>query len=106
MGGRVAESPAPQGEEVGGRDREVDRGGRSEGTGRGGDVEELGQIRRGKVVDGLERKREDFEVYAEFDREPVELLQNRGGVVDGGGSGDDSSCRVLNQLKFMEVFVR
>ena len=65
MGGRVAESPAPQGEEVGGRDREVDRGGRSEGTGRGGDVEEFGQIRRGKVVDGLERKREDFEVYAE-----------------------------------------
>ena len=36
----------------------------------------------------------------------MELLQNRGDVVDGGGSGDDSSCRVLNQLKFMEVFVR
>ena len=41
---------------AGGRDREVDRGGRSEGTGRGGDVEEFGQIRRGKVEDGLERK--------------------------------------------------
>ena len=84
MGGRAAESSAPHG-----------RGGRSEGTGRGGDVEGFGQIRRGKVVDGLERKQEDFEVYAEFDREPVELLQNRGGVVDGGGSGEDTSCRVL-----------
>ena len=96
MGGRAAESSAPHGEEAG-RDR----------TGRGGAVEEFGQMRRGKVVDGLERKQEDFEVYAEIDQEwPVELLQNRGDLVDGGGSGDDSSCRVLNQLKFMEVFVR
>ena len=53
----------------------------------------------------LECKKEDFEVYAEFDWEPVELLQNKGDVVNGGGSGDDPSCRVLNQLKFMEVFV-
>ena len=83
----------------------MDRGGRSEGTGRGGNVEEFGEIRRGKVMDGLERKQEDFVVNAEFDWEPVELLQNRGDVVDGGGSGDDSSCRVLDQLKFMEVFV-
>ena len=29
----------------------MDRGGRSEGRGRGGDVEEFGQIRRGKVVE-------------------------------------------------------
>ena len=84
----------------------MDRGGRSEGTGRGGDVEEFGQIRRRKVMEGVERKQEDFEVYVEFDQEPVELLHTRGDVVNGGGSGDDLSCGVLNQLKFQEVFVR
>ena len=53
------------------------------------------------VMKGLECKQEDFEVNMEFDGEPVELLQNRGNVVNGGGSGDDPSCRVLNHLKFM-----
>ena len=62
--------------------------------------------RRGKVMEGVERKQEDFEVYAEFDRRPVELLLNRSDVVNRGGSGDDPSSRVLKQLKFIEVFVR
>ena len=35
----------------------MDRGGRSEGTGRGGDVEEFGQIRRVKVMEGVELNR-------------------------------------------------
>ena len=52
--------------------------------GKGDDVEEVRQIRRGKVVDGLERKQEDFEVCSELDRKPLELLQNRSDVVDGG----------------------
>ena len=99
--GQTAESPAPHGDEAGGRDREVERGGRSEGTGRGGNVEEFGQVKRGKVMEGVECKQEDFEVYTEFDREPVELLHNRGNVVNARGSGDDPSCRVLNHLKFM-----
>ena len=71
----------------------MDRGGRSEGTGRDG------------IVEGLEHKQEEFEVYSEFDRKPVELLRNRGDVVNGGVSGDPI-CRALNQLKCMEVFVR
>ena len=79
----------------------MDRRDLSEGTGRGGNVEEFGQVWRGKVMKGLECKQEDFEVNMEFDGEPVELLQNRGNVVNGGGSGDDPSCRVLNHLKFM-----
>ena len=62
----------------------MDRGGRSEGTGRGGNVEEFGQVGRGKVVEGLECKQEDFEIYTEFHWEPVELLHNRGNVVNGG----------------------
>ena len=59
------------------------------------------KVRRGKVMEGVECKQEDFEVYTEFDREPVELLHNRGNVVNARGSGDDPSCRVLNHLKFM-----
>ena len=34
-----------------------------------------------------------------FDGEPVKLLKNRRDVVNGGGSGDDASGRVLDQLK-------
>lgn len=34
------------------------------------------------------------------------MLQNWGNMVDGWGSGYNASCRVLNQLKFMEGFLR
>lgn len=84
----------------------MNRRSRSEETGGGGDMKELRQIRRGKVLDGFECKQKDFEVYAKFHRKPVELLQNRGDMVNEGGSGDNSSCSVLNQLEFMEVLVR
>ena len=57
-------------------------------------------------MEGVECKQEDFEVQTEFDWEAVELLHNGGNVVNGGGSGEDPSCRVLNHLKFMQVFVR
>ena len=67
---------APHGDKTGGRDREVDRGGRSEGTGRGGNEEEFRQVGRGKIMEGLQCKQEDFEVCMEFDWEPGELLQN------------------------------
>ena len=39
-------------------------------------MEEFGKIRRGKVMEGVECKQEDSEVYTEFDWEPVELLHN------------------------------
>ena len=61
-------------------------GGRgSEGTGGNGTLEEIRQIRGGEVVDGHECKQEDFELYTELNREPVELLQDRSDVVDRGG---------------------
>ena len=41
-------------------------------------------------MDGLECKQEDFELDTELDREPVELLEDRSDVVDGGGSGYDA----------------
>ena len=36
----------------------------------------------------------------------MELLKDGGDVMVGGGSGDDTGSRVLDQLKFMEGFVR
>ena len=40
----------------------------------------------GEVVDGLKCKQEDLVLYAELDREPVELLKDRSDVVDRGGA--------------------
>ena len=62
-------------------------GGRgSEGAGGSGTLEEIRQIRGGEVVDGLECKQEDCELYTELNRDPVELLQDRSDVVDRGGA--------------------
>ena len=69
-------------------------------------MEEVGQIGRCKVVEGFESMEEDFEIYTEFNREPVELLQDRGDVMEGGGSGDDAGGSVLDQLELMEGFLR
>ncbi|XP_023283321.1 ephrin type-B receptor 2-like [Seriola lalandi dorsalis] len=38
--------------------------------------------------------------------EPVELLEDRSDVVDGGGTSNDTGSCVLDQLKFMEGFKR
>lgn len=54
-------------------------------------------------MEGVERKQEDFEVYAEFDRGPMELLHNSSDVVNRGGSGDDLSCRVLNHSVYVGI---
>ena len=49
-------------------------------------------------MDGFECIEEDLELNAEVNREPMKLVQDRGDVVRGWGSGDDSCCRVLDQL--------
>ena len=54
---------------------------------------------------GFECIEENLIVNAEFDGEPVELVQDGGDVTDDRGSGDDTGSSVLNQLKFMEEFV-
>lgn len=56
-------------------------------------------------MNGLEGEQKKFENYPEFHREPVKFLKNRGDVLVGGGSGDNASSRVLNQLKLMEGFL-
>lgn len=44
----------------------------------------------GEVVDGLERQGEDLKLNTELNWEPVELLENRSDVVDGGGLSNDT----------------
>lgn len=53
MRGRATEGPAPHRADVGRGDSEVDGGGGSEGTGRTGDVDQIGQKRRGGVMDDV-----------------------------------------------------
>ena len=53
-------------------------------------MEEIGQVSRSEVVDGLECKQKDFELNTSLNWEPVELLEDGSDVVDGGGSGDDA----------------
>lgn len=60
----------------------------------------------GEVVDGLERQGEDFELNTELNWEPVELLENKSDVVDGGGLSNDTGSWRLEQLKFVEGFVK
>lgn len=55
--------------------------------------------RYGEVVGGFDCVQEDFKLYAELDREPVELLQYRGDVMNGGGFGDYPDCSILNLWK-------
>ncbi len=38
----------------------------------------------------LKGEKQNFEMNAVFDGEPVKLLQDRNNVVSGGGSGDDT----------------
>ena len=45
-------------------------------------MEKISQIGRGEVVDGLKGSKKDFEIDSKFDREPVEMLESRGDVVE------------------------
>ena len=77
---------------------ELGGGGGPERTGGCLDMKEIVEVRRGKIVDGLECEEKDLVVDAVFNGEPMELLQDRCYVTDGGGSGNDTGSGVLNQL--------
>jgi hypothetical protein len=69
-------------------------------------VQEFTNVWRGEVVEGLEGEEQNLEMDAGFDREPVKLLKDRSDVINGGGSGDDVSGRVLDQLKLTDGLER
>lgn len=47
----------------------------------------------------------NFGVDSDFDQEPAKLLEDRADVVKGRGSGNTTSCRVLDQLELVDTFV-
>ena len=65
-------------------------------------MQEFTNVWRGEVVEGLEGQKQNLEMDAGFDQEPVKLLKDRSDVINGGGSGDDASGRVLDQLKLTD----
>ncbi len=54
---------------------------RTEAMGRGVMVEEVSEVRGGLVVEGFESEEQDFELDAVRDREPVEILKDRGDML-------------------------
>jgi len=42
-------------------------------------------------MDGFESIEKDFKLNSELNWEPMELVKNRGNMMEGGGSGDDTS---------------
>ena len=82
MGSRAAEGSAPHGTETGRGNSKEDGGRRTEEAGGRENVEEIREVGRGEVVDGHECYEEDFEDDSEFNWEPVEVLENRGDMVE------------------------
>ena len=65
------------------------------------DVQEVGEVQRSEVMDGLQGEEQNLKNDTRFDGEPVKLLKNR-----SDGSGDDAGGRVLDQLKSVDGFER
>ena len=57
-------------------------------------VQEFRYVQKSEVVEGLKGEEQNRGVNAKFDPEPGKLLGDRSDVIDGGGSGDDTSGRV------------
>lgn len=68
-------------------------------------MKEVRYVWWGQVMECFEGDEEYFEVYSLFYGKPVELLEDGGDVVGGGGPCDDAGCRVLEELQFLEGFV-
>ena len=63
----------------------------------------LEEVWRSEVMEGLESEEENLKVNVVFDREPVQLFEDRSDVFGGWGSGDNTGSRVLDQ--FMDRLV-
>lgn len=64
-------------------------------------VEQVTEIGRGLVMEGFVSEKKDFELNSLWDREPVEVPDDRGDVVTGAGVGEQTSSRVLDVLEFI-----
>lgn len=53
-------------------------------------LQKVSEIGRGQVMEGLIGKEEELVLDAELDREPVELLEDRGDVFSGAGVSEEA----------------
>ncbi len=67
-------------------------------------VEEVSEVRRGRVVEGFVSEKQYFKMDAVKDREPVEILKDRDDMVTGAGVGKEEYSRVLDIVKFIVDF--
>lgn len=58
------------------------------------------------MVEGCVCKEQDFKLKAVGDREPVEILKDKGDVVRKADVGEEVCSRALDLLEFIEGFVR
>ena len=71
----------------------MDKGKRPESAGGSVDVQEFRKVERDC---GLKGEEQNLKNNAVFDQEPMKLLKDRSDVINGGGSGNDASGRVLD----------
>ena len=67
-------------------------------------VEQVSEVWGCLVVEGFVGEEKNLEVNPLGDREPVEVLEDRGDVIMSAGVGEEASSRVLDVLKFIEDF--
>jgi hypothetical protein len=63
---------------------------------------EVREVSGGKVVESFVGQKEDLVFVACGDREPVEFTEEGGDVLPELSMDEDSGCRILNHLEFME----
>lgn len=66
--------------------------------------EQVSEIRGSLVVKGFVSEEKDFEVNAVFDGQPMEILKDWSDVLSGWSVSQQAGSRVLNILKFVELF--
>lgn len=77
---------------------------RTKGTGGSVPVEEVREIGGGQVVESFKCDEQQFEFYALFYWEPVEVLEDRSDVISFARVSEQSGSRVLYVLQFVENF--
>ncbi len=73
----------------------------TEGAGRSVAVKQVDEAGGGLVVEGFMSEEKDFKLDPLWDREPVEVLEDRGDMVTGARVGEQASSRVLDILEFI-----
>ncbi len=63
----------------------------------------LARCRGARLLVALRERSRILKIDTICDQEPVKRPNDRGDVINGGGSGDDAGGRVLDQMKFMDL---